>query len=562
MFRGTLRGLCDGLMRRVLTYVPDQDIIPLANLSRELPDELLEVIATDHGSVKEFLRQYPNTFTLKPVGPKNLLTVCRANYTGPDAIALRDKDAKKNGKNNFENPLNVPQDILAQMEKALEGKASHGVSSLYGGLKSSDRRELRKYGGVLPVLRHYTDRFTLSPLGLLVARKAEVAKLEDEKTLEVTEADEQAAELEAASFTSKSAEEMQYHAMFLVKYMPLHWTILPEIPLLIPQDMREKHVISTWPAMVRQLDDFLETKSGVGCRHLIKRLKRGVNIPDIGIIRDDSEMEALQIAHLAFTTIHKMKWESAVTWKTLYMHVEREASMKLSRDEFAKACGRYLEPYVTFVAARQMFKALPPIEMKRTPLWFQTLKNSVPKHYTQLRTIKQRLTKGALKEADKVGGLLEWFRKHKNVFELTLPYSRIGANYRPPNAQKPTTDAELEGRLAVRRRNSSYIVITEDQVVEACVSVLPKDDETRWPLKYLLSLLPAEVIDAMPLDVLPFLLRVCFPRMYLEHNQVGRMYVRRGMARDDGKSGEPFIGSFEEELPVKKAENEQKTDAK
>ena len=559
MFRCTARGLCEMLVRRVLPYVPDQDIIPLANLSRELPDDLLEVIADEHGSVKEFLRQFPSTFTVKPVGPKNLLTVCRASYVAPDTVTLREPEKKKGSKGAFESPAGIPMDIIDKMEKALQGKASHGVSALYGSLTSSDRRELRKYGGILPVLRHFPGRFTLSPLGLLVARKSEAATLEDEKSLEVTEEEEEYAEAACTSRREYKPEDLQYHAMFFLKYMPLNWTIAPEIPVLVPNDVREKHTVSTWPIMMRQLEDFIETKSGVGCKHLIKRLKRGINIPDIGIIRDDAEMEALQLAHLGFVTIHKMNWENALTWRTLYLQVEREASMKLSRDEFAQACIRYLEPYVVMLSQKQMFRALPPIEIKRTPLWFQALKNCVPKHYTHFRIIKKRLTRGALKEAEKAGGLLEWFRQRKDVFELTLPYARIVKPVKAASKKAPVSpDADLEERLAVRRRNASYIIVTEDQVVEACVSVLPEDTEVRWPLKYLLSLLPIEVIDVIPLDVVPYLLRVCYPRVYIEHNQLGRLYVRRGKERDDGSAGEPFIGSFVEDLPEQKTGTEEK----
>ncbi|KNH07269.1 hypothetical protein XU18_1801 [Perkinsela sp. CCAP 1560/4] len=546
MFRRTTSGLCTTLMSRVLTYVPDQDVVPLAKLSRDLPDDILESIATEHGSVKEFLRQYPNCFTIKPVGPKNLLTVSRADYVGPENMTTIDptKGAKAgSGKTAFEDPKGCPPDILVWMEKALEGKQSHGVSSLYGSMKTSDRREIRKYGGILPILRHYKEIFTLSPLGLLVARKAEVPALKDDTSLEVT-AEEDAEDDPGTSMSGPATEELQYHAMFLVKYMPLHWTIAPEILLLIPQDVRDKHVIASWPKMQRQLDDFLETKSGVGCRHLIKRLKRGSNIPDIGIIRNDEEMESLQTAQLALASIIKKQWPSPVTWRVLYIHMEKENVMRLKGEAFREACVNYLEPFVEILPNKQMFRSIPQVEVKRTPLWFQALKNTVPKHYVPMRAIKKRLSRGALKEAEKAGGLLEWFRNHKNTFELTLPYGRTVGGYRKsPNEGK---DEDLENRLTVRRRNSSYVIITEDQVVEACVNALPKESAERWPLKYLLSMLPADVIDVMPVDVAPYILRVCFPRVYLEHNQVGRMYARLGKQRDDGKSGEPFIGSFEE----------------
>ena len=161
---------------------------------------------------------------------------------------------------------------------------------------------------------------------------------------------------------------------------------------------------------------------------------------------------------------------------------------------------------------------------------------------------------------------MAWLRKHKDVFEVTIPYSRAVKNAYPSyvakgvgssgagasgssSANKTATGGlnlpPEELRLSVRRRHTSYIHITEDMVAESVRQALPEDG-TRWPLKYLLSTLPVEILDVIPLDVVPYLLSVGYPTVRLLRDTArGRFHIRRGVERDDGTAGEAFIEVWE-----------------
>ncbi|KNH08480.1 hypothetical protein XU18_1049 [Perkinsela sp. CCAP 1560/4] len=551
MLQKCTRRLCGILMQRVMQSIPKKGVVPLTQLCKSLPDELLEIIALRHVSLEKLLTAHPQSATVKRVGQKETCVVHRVEYKTPETIDPVDVSVRKGAKvkKGFRADMaTFPEYIRDEMVGLLKSKSTHGVGSLYGDLCSVDRRIVREYGGMLRVIRHYTEQFAVSPRGLRVALKSESNAPADEAVDDFTREEElsELAETSTSHTNGHSQEDLHYHAMCLIKYLPLHWTLAPDIFSALPIDIREKHVIAPWQVMQEYMDDFLESKNGMGCKYCVKRLKREVNIPDVGRIRTHSEMENLHCTHLAFTSIVRMQWSTPVSWRFLYIHAERETTLRLNREDFTKACLRHLGAYIIMQKNNQSFLPLPPLEIKRTPLWFQVLKNTVPKHYIPVRIVAKRLSKGALKEADASGGLIKWFNQHKNIFELTLPYAHApAAAYQSHGESDETADTlemDVETHAAVRRRSCTFISITQDQITETIVSALPQDG-TRKPLREVLALLPVEVIDAIPLHVVPFLLDACFPQVNFDRNQTGRMFLRKG-DRTCRKS--PFIGTFEE----------------
>eukprot|EP00759_Apiculatamorpha_spiralis_P054715 PhF_6_TR701/c0_g1_i1/m.1147 len=585
MLRRTFFSFCERLMSTVLMAVPTNDMITMAQLSSSLPDDIMESIADNHGGLASFVRNYPHVFQVKSVEAgmgRNVLTVSRAEYSGTELTVV--KPVTPSSQRQFADPSTLPVDLLALLQDKLKGiTVPMGVSALYGALKGNDRKELRKYGGILPVLRfHESSVFSLSPLGMLVALKAEFPTVTDDTSLNEDGDDDEDGNATVTTPTpnitaapkvkgqpqiphppkvkktptppmeSQSIDPatIHYNAMFLVKYMPLHWTITPEIVNLIPAEVRKKYCVVPWTSMLPFLSDFMERKHGAGCKHAIQRLRRGVNIPDIGVIRTDAEMESLTLSQQVYAFAVNTMWSEPVTWKTLMLATKDVVAKMGTPEKYQASIKRYLARCVKFpddnriaTFPQQLVVDSPHQYMNRTPLLFQVVKGTVPKHYVVFSALYSRLSPSAKKEAEKHGGLLAWLRSKKEIFEVTVPYLRpVGA--KPPHPVAENGITEKEAKLAIRRRYTSYIVTTEDRVLDEIRQRLPKDG-SRWTLNRLLGELPAEVLDAIDSDPIPYLLQTCYPCVYIDRyvnphkNKKETFYLRRGLARDDGTAGEP-----------------------
>eukprot|EP00760_Papus_ankaliazontas_P008071 PhM_4_TR13659/c0_g1_i2/m.72773 len=567
MFRSRLVR-CPRAIAVLLESIPPNGAVTLPNLSRALPDDILEKVAEEHGSLKDFLRSFPHLFLVRPVGVKQMLTVSRPDFEG--VVEIQSSAETKKTQKKLEPTdvaTSIPNDVVDRMQAALKGKPKTGVSALYGSLKSSDRQVLRKYGGVLTVLKAFPDVFVVSRLGMLAALKSEQAVVLDDTELEVNDNDDE--EVAVPSKEKKKAlttiedslpkmtimdmsltdEQVQAHAMYLVKYLPLHWTTEPQILNSVPEDVKFKHMSAGPRRILQRLLDFLDVKSGVGCKHRIFRLKRGVEIPDVGVIRSDGVMESLGIAQLIYATYITRFGSGVVPVQRVVSYLPKDPKLKIPAIEdlvplLEKHVGHVVRvtPESSGSIAVAKFR-----DTTALPLLFEALKLTVPKHYIPVRAVEDLISPQAL-ATGAPQGFVQWLRDNKEIFDITIPFVRKVRGV-------PTQPSEL----CVRRRLTSYVEITEDHVSDELRRRCPRD-RTHVALPDVLATMPADVVDAMPSrGIVRYVARVGHPRVKVDAAPDGSVWLCRGAARDDGSQAAYEIGTFDpacesESLPSSEAE--------